>query len=437
MAHRIGFAEADITAPLGSIIPGGFAARYNTTIRARTFARAVVIGEGEARIAIVTLDVCGIYRDAVERIRERANARCGIAKDAIMVTATHTHTGGPTLDWGEEVVQDPKYIDHIVNASADAICSADNNAAEHPLVNTSCEVDGISFIRVYKMKDGSWKTNPGSANIDKIDCTHTTADKELRVIAAMEGSRPVGAIVNFALHPAILSDNATSGDYIGVLAAELKRVYGPDFVTVFINGACGDINHVNPFDPESTRDGRHEVVGKKLATSVAELLSKPCKSVKGGTSYTTVPVKLGLRRPTKEAINAAYDHIMSLGDKYIDEIPSKKGYQPTFFAMQAMMRMLDKRPYIESSVQVLKFGETFFTGYPVQLFTDFGKATKAALPGAIVSIFANDYLGYGPTPEAMRPGVYEATLCGTSKLTGDAGHILVDAAIEGAKKLQA
>lgn len=435
MTYKTGFAEADITAPLGSIIPGGFAARYNYTIRARTFARAVVIGEGESRIAIVSLDVCGIYRDAVERIRERVNARCGIAKDAIMVTATHTHTGGPTLDWGEEVVQDPRYIDHIVNAAADAICTAENNATEYTLTNASCEVDGISFIRVYKMRDGSWKTNPGRANIDKIDCTHTTADKELRVIAAMSGSRPVGAIINFALHPAILSDNATSGDYIGVLAAELKRTYGLDFVTVFINGACGDINHVNPFDPETTENGRHEVVGKKLAESVTALLSEPGKALDGNIAYTTVPVQLGLRRPTKEAINEAYDHIMGLGDGYIEAKPSKPGYQPTFFAMQAMMRMLDKRPYIESSVQVLKVGETFFAGYPVQLFTDFGKATKAALPGAMVSVFANDYLGYGPTPEAMRPGVYEATLCGTSKLTGDAGQILVDAAIKGAKTL--
>jgi len=435
MTFRTGFAEADITPPLGSIIPGGFGARYSKSIRARTYARAVVIGEGDARIAIATLDVCGIYRDAVDRIRERVNALCGIAKDAIMVTATHTHTGGPTLDWGEEVVQDPKYIDHIVNATADAICTADDRAADYPLVNASCEVDGISFIRVYKMKDGSFKTNPGRQNADKIDCPYTTPDKELRVIAAMSGSRPVGAIVNFALHPAILSDSATSGDFISVMSDALKRTYGNDFVTVFINGACGNINHVNPLDPNPPEKDRHIPVGETLAANVTALLSDSPKAMNGDVAYAVEPVKLGLRRPTREAIVEAYDHIMSLGDKYIESTPHKAGYQPTFFAMQAMMRMLDKRPYIESSVQVLKVGETYFTGYPVQLFTEYGKATKAALPGAIVSIFANDYLGYGPTPEAMRPGVYEATLCATSKLTGDAGDVLVNAAIEAAKRI--
>ena len=52
--YKAGFCEADITPPLGSIIPGDFKARYNIGILDRIYTRAAVIYDGENKAAIAT-----------------------------------------------------------------------------------------------------------------------------------------------------------------------------------------------------------------------------------------------------------------------------------------------------------------------------------------------------------------------------------------------
>lgn len=53
---RCGFYQTDITPPLGSVIPGDFGARYNTTILDPLYARAVVYESDGKTVGIVTVD---------------------------------------------------------------------------------------------------------------------------------------------------------------------------------------------------------------------------------------------------------------------------------------------------------------------------------------------------------------------------------------------
>ena len=73
-------------------------------------------------------------------------------------------------------------------------------------------------------------------------------DPALPVLLFEREGKPVGAIINFACHQCCLQNmyNGYSGDYATVLAQRLKERYGNEFVSVFLLGACGDINHVNP-----------------------------------------------------------------------------------------------------------------------------------------------------------------------------------------------
>ncbi len=427
--YQVGFQECDITPALGSIIPGGFAARYNVGVLDRIYTRAVVIGDGTKRIAIACVDCCGLTADICSRIKTRAAQISGILPEAIMVMADHIHAGGPTLNWGEEVVRDEVYLDRLVNATADAIAVASEKAEDHVTLSTaSCDVPDIAFIRVYRTTDGGLVTNPSPERKDIVG-PYTSADPELRIVLASGNGRPLGAIVNFACHPAIVAGNMTSADYIGVLSRELKEKYGPDFVTVFVNGACGNINHLNIYDACTYTENRHIPTGKRLAEAVSQLISSPMKELSAPLGYASKPVVLGVRRPDEQAFLAAYRHIMDLGDGYIDKTPSTPNYTPTFFAIQAFMRMLDKRNHIDTAVQILDIAGIRLFGFPAQMFVEFGKKVKAVVPNAMVSIFANDYLGYCPVPEAMVPGVYEATLCATSMLAPDSGDRLVDAAL--------
>lgn len=426
---KCGFYELDITPPLGSIIPGDFRARYAETIQDPLFVRAFAVKSDSASLAIASVDAVGITEDITLRIRERVCARIPMDPDSIMVMATHAHGGGPTLNWGEEVVRNEAYIDMLVCKAADSIVTAWIRAEEAALSIGKETVTDISFIRVYHMKDGSMKTNPG-ANNPNIDRPTTTIDPEVLVLAAKLGDRYIGGVVNFANHPAIVADTRISGDYVSALSARLKEIYGPQFVTVFINGACGNINHVNPFDPQTRLPGREKVVGTRLAEKVASAIENAAVM-----EDTTLVSKCGstavkFRKPSAEYLLEAKKAFDRLGNGLIDSVPGTPDYVTTFFALQAFQIQADKRTQRQLALQVFRIGSCYIFGTPCQIFVQFGKRMKQACQGhAFVSAFANDYCGYVPTPECMVPGVYEARLAPTSALEPAAGDKLTEAVI--------
>ena len=426
---RAGYYETEITPPLGSIIPGSFEDRRNETVMDPLYARAVVYALDDAAVGIVSLDCCGITADIAEGIRKRAASLVPLAHDAVMVNATHCHGGGPTLNWGEAVVRDEGYIDFLIKRAGDALVLAWQRLTHCTLAAGTDELQGYSFIRDFHMKDGRMKTNPGVGNPD-IDRPTTEPDYEVRVIVSRNvDGKPTGALVNFACHPAIVARNVTSSDYIGALSARMKELYGPSFVTVFLNGACGNINHVNPFDRESVRPGIHIALGRALAEKAALAIGK-AEEIPENLACAFSTVNLRLRKPTTEQVLAAKAVYDALGDDAEKSVPRTKGYIETFFAWQAFGALRDRRMFIDLPVQVLTVGGVKLFACPCQIFVEYGRAMKAAYPGAMVCAFSNDYGGYVPTPDCMVPGIYEARLATTSQLEPAAGDKLVEALLK-------
>ncbi|MBR2884729.1 MAG: neutral/alkaline non-lysosomal ceramidase N-terminal domain-containing protein [Clostridia bacterium] len=430
---KCGFYELDITPAIGSIIPGGFAARFANEILDKLYVRAVVFDNGETTLAIAVVDACGITSDITERIRARVTEITSIKAENIMVMATHAHGGGPTLNWGEEVVTDEHYLRNLVEKSADAIYCAYKKADESEILLGKENIEGISFVRVYQMKDGSFKTNPGSKNIDKIEKTCAEIDPELIVMAVRCNDKFIGGVLNFATHPATIATNEVTGDYISVLCREMKSLFGQDFVTVFINGACGDINHVNPFDKSTFCDGyeAYRRVGKTIAQKAAEAM-KTAKIIKDNDlKAISSSVEVKFRKPSKERLMWAKEWFDSLGDELIESTPRSSNYLDTFFALQTFIIQADKRTKRKLDLQVFKIGPCFVFGNPCQLFVNFGKKIKKACGEyCFISAFANDYAGYVPTSECMKEGVYEANLAPTSALEAATGDIVTDQLIE-------
>ena len=105
--------------------------------------------------------------------------------------------------------------------------------------------------------------------------------------------------------------------------------------------------------------------------------------------------------------------------------------------MQTFIVQADKRTLRKIDLQVFKVGPCYIFGNPCQIFNKFGKKIKKACSDTcFVSAFANDYVGYVPTPECMKEGVYEATLAPTSALEAMAGDMVADELIEMYKKLK-
>src|ERR1700719_4634772 len=95
----VGFASVDITPEIGKkpVFLAGFGQnRKATKVHDAISARAVVLADGDNKIALVSVDVVGIFLPVVEQIREKLPGF-----KYILISATHNHEGPDTLGlWG-------------------------------------------------------------------------------------------------------------------------------------------------------------------------------------------------------------------------------------------------------------------------------------------------------------------------------------------------
>lgn len=125
----VGFGESDITPELGKkpVYLAGFGHnRKATEVHDPIMVRAVVMADGDEKIALVTVDVVGLFLETVQTIREQLPGF-----KYVLVSATHNHEGPDTMGlWGANPFTsgvDPEYMKKLIVGCVDAVRAADKN----------------------------------------------------------------------------------------------------------------------------------------------------------------------------------------------------------------------------------------------------------------------------------------------------------------------
>ena len=87
---QVGFGRAEITPPLGTLCALGLDDELQEVFDP-VYVRATVLGHGPEAVAILSLDVIGIYRPEIEDLRSLLAAQTGLTPERIILHATHTH----------------------------------------------------------------------------------------------------------------------------------------------------------------------------------------------------------------------------------------------------------------------------------------------------------------------------------------------------------
>jgi hypothetical protein len=256
-------------------------------------------------------------------------------------------------------------------------------------------------------------------------------DPRLVTLSIARGGEPAAALVNFGLHPAILAgDNwLYSADFPGYLADAMCELHGPEFRTLFLNGACGDVNHLDYRDPLQGRGFKMaERVGYMLGVAAERSIqqerpiqSTPLRLSRETVSLPRLPISEEDRRWCERVI-AEVERTGSPGQ--VDGLPEEY-YARTRLKMYARQHEDDR-----VEVMVIRIGDVAVVGLPGEIFCELGMqiVSRSPAPHTIVIELANDAIGYIPTRAAYADGGYEVTPGATLYQPG-CGEALVESAV--------
>lgn len=414
---RVGFYESDITPPLGGFIPGYYSKMFAEDVYDRLYAKAVVIENDEELAAILSLDICEMEADMHEFITKRIEEYTGISADKVCITATHTHSGAPiSNDLPIGCFADSAYKDVFYRIAADTVILAFKRLCDAECRFGTALVENVSYNR----------TTVRNSDETKSDETIAGVDNELAVLFFENDGLKIGAIVNYACHQDTVYPDVPgySGDYSSELSIKLKEKYGQNFVSVFVPGACGDINHIAP-DVKEPAKYDHRRIGNILADATVEAYT--CSSSITGRVFSkkeefVMPKRvIGLEEFKKEAIRylKTDQSIMRLQNLTAYYLQNEQSAKNVF-------------------IQTIVIGDVCIFVMPGEIFTELGLTlkNKSIYKYNMVIENANCFGGYIPTKQAFDTDydLYETSLCFDSCLTPDAGEFLVNKAIEISKQ---
>lgn len=423
---KAGFARVDATPPLGIPMVGYFSKRLATSILDPLCVECIAVSDGKNTALIYSVDDLHLTNPFFDKAFPAITAATGVPRDRIFVHSTHTHTG--PSDWKRSGFTDEEnqlvmdYADMRITRLADAgrLAIKDLAPSKIGIAKTVCKK--ISFIRRYRMKDGTVRTNPGLFN-KNVKEPLGTPDEELKLIRFRRTGAPDIAIVNFGTHTDTIGGTAISADWPGVLRKTFENGVGGGVKCLFLNAAQGDVNHFYYMPPPSRKalkkKDTYKFMGRALAGAAMGIWditeAVPAGKVNGIVAYSEMKTNL----PTAEEIR--WVKLFDEGRK--DEIPLKGMELATITGPGSRVRWLKNGPKTRKIlVSNVSIGDVIgFSGMPCEPFVDIGRAVKEQSPFrmTIVTSLTNGSVGYIPSTKAHHEGGYEGISSGFAACTGD------------------
>ena len=414
---KVGIGSMDITPPVGTELSGYPTRRVSNDVLDPLEAIAVAFDDGTNRAVVISADIINL-RAYFDLYREGIAAETGLDPQAVFIACTHTHTGPVVCKcvYGQRFNSFDNasvYALSLKDRLASAVKLALSDLAPAKLSIARGEAKNISFIRRYRMKDGSCRTNPGVGNPD-IVAPIGVPDEQVQLVRVDRSGKKSIAIVNFQCHPDTIGGCKISADWPRVVRETVERVLD-DVKCIFINGPQGDSNHICTDITKKAIVARKKSVykhmGRVIGGEVIGLwdICEPVDAGKVGFGIAIASVKTN--RGTPEQVEKARTIMDLVRAGRSNEVPGK-GMQHTTNVAEArrIEHLADGPDYYEFPLSAVTIGNVLaFTGFPGEPFTAYGLKIKEKSPFTmtIPACVVNGNFGYLPSAEAFKETGYE------------------------------
>ncbi len=411
-AIMAGAATVDIT-PAGRVFLFGYphVRRDSTGVHDPLECAALFLSSDAAGVLFLAHDLIFFPATFVREVRRQIHAACGVPEEAILISATHTHSGPVTSDQLSNAADaavpraDPRYLAWLTSRIVEAAVAAVLRAEPAEI--------GVGVARAHGV--GSNRHDPSGP-----------ADSEVPVFLArsLATRQPLACMLVYAMHPTVLHEDSTliSEDFPHFTRQWLHQHAVPASCPVLYHqGASGNQSprhtaRANTF-AEAHRLGEH--LGRAVADVIPKIKFRargPIRSRRAALEleprhFPSVPdaiqmvenarrhfEQLKVDGASRQAIRTAECDVF--GAEETAELARAASDGRLAAAVAACQ---------PAEIQLIQVGSWKFVGWPGEFFVEYGLELKARAPGTILITLANGELqGYIATEEAVRQGFYEA-----------------------------
>ena len=442
---QAGFARVDVTPMLGIGLAGYYVPRKAEGILDPLQINALALCCDQDKVVLMSIDHCGIVKEVLKPMIDGICAVTGLPREAVYIHSTHTHTG-PFLNYNPTDPLEIEYAQFVTRKFADAAKLALDDLKPARMGYGIGDAPNIAFVRRFRMKDGSVRTNPG---VDNPDILAPIGDVDERVnVLRFDREADSLVLVNFGNHPDVVGGCKISADWPGFLRSTVEKALD-NTKCIFFNGAQGDVNHVNvhprggylndmfmDFDDVARGYKHARYMGRVVAGGVLQAYDKvkyvDVDSIRFGQKCIEVPANL----PDPAELPEAH-RINDLHNAGRDaELPYSGMMLTTVVAAAARKVRLEHGPAsFRMPLSAVAIGPVAMFGIPGEPFTGVGRALKEAEGFELVlpTCNTNAKEGYFPMLECYEEGGYEA---GSSNFKKGVAELIIEAGLALLKDLK-
>ncbi|MGC9317379.1 MAG: hypothetical protein ACP5KN_05000 [Armatimonadota bacterium] len=446
---KVGWSQTEITPPEPTLIAGQFHARVMEGVQDPVTATALALEQGDEHVVFVSCDLVAIADELREAVTQRLEAEAETPRaQAIIMNATHTHTGpetryrrygdGHTSSYAGVELEVMEIADYVEFA-ADRIAAAIREAWE------SREEGSVAFGLGYAVvgRNRRWvdvdgrSTMYGDTNTPEFSHIEGYEDHSVNVLATYDaGGELTGVIVNVPC-PSQVTENlfVISADYWHETRHELRRRLGEELFVLPQASAAGDQSPHPIYDKRAiTRmfelKGRseREDIAHRIADAVEEVLGSL-----GGTRdaspelhHELKTLQVPLRALTEDDAREAEQEAAVWRERYdaemqkLEESPELREEPRWYVDVTRCYRRMrwyqgvverfelqQEDPHRPVRVHVVRLGDVAFGTNPFEYYLDFGIYIKARSPA--VQTFLVQLAGSGsyvPSARSIAGGGY-------------------------------
>ncbi len=379
------------------------------------YIRMLRITSSSNDVVLLQLDLLGLYKDDVQKLRKAVSSVTGIKADNVVVATTHTHSAPETvipmwpntLPYTQEELSDYRMWFSSVVETVHVLSEKLNETSKASLYISYTTISDICYNRAF----------PNEPFDDETP------------ILLLKGDRNRVVVYAAPCHPVCNMDLGYSADYHGYVAKALQKL---NIDVIPLTGPAGNV------DPLRKGLDYAMSMGRTIADKMVSALNTSVGDIEGDvnivTHYVTIPLRSADLNESKNKFERAYKEFSSLFfAERVKGVPD-----PKYFTL------FEPLLYADQEYEVAKIGKTFDV-IELQLVTIGNRFLFIAIPGeymsessidlklylrskgfkhVMISTYTNGYIGYLPTKKYFSFNRYEARLALWSRATQDAETIV-------------